>query len=55
MKHWDEGRVYACDTMSGLINKLLMLGGLASAAAVAVMCLVCLVVWLAGGKVATRK
>jgi hypothetical protein len=42
-------------TMKDLINTLLMLGGLAAAGAVAVMCGVCLVVWLAGGKVATRK
>jgi hypothetical protein len=34
---------------------ILMVGGLVAAAAVGVMCAVCLVVWLAGGRVATRK
>ena len=41
--------------MKDLLNTLLMLGGLAAAGAVAVMCLVGLVVWVAGGKAATRK
>jgi len=41
--------------MMDFINKLLMVGGLVAAAAVAVMCGVCLVVWVAGGKTASRK
>ena len=41
--------------MMSFINSLLMLGGLVAAGAVAVMCGVCLVVWVAGGKIATRK
>ena len=41
--------------MIEFINTLLMLGGLVAAGAVAVMCGVCLVVWMAGGKIATRK
>jgi len=41
--------------MIGIINTMLMLGGLVAAGAVAVMCGVCLVVWVAGGKIATRK
>jgi hypothetical protein len=35
--------------MSGILNFLLMLGGLAAAAAVGVMCVVALFVWMAGG------
>jgi hypothetical protein len=41
--------------MINFINSLLMIGGLAAAGAVGVMCAVCLVVWIAGGKIATRK
>ena len=41
--------------MMEFINTLLMLGGLVAAGAVAVMCGVCLVVWMAGGKIASRK
>ncbi len=41
--------------MINFINTLLLFGGLASAAAVAVMCAVCLVVWVAGGKHESRK
>jgi hypothetical protein len=41
--------------MIEIINTILMLGGLVAAGAVAVMCGVCLVVWIAGGKIATRK
>ncbi len=41
--------------MMELINTVLMLAGLIAAGAVAVMCGVCLVVWVAGGKIATRR
>ena len=41
--------------MIEFINTILMLGGMVAAGAVAVMCGVCLVVWMAGGKIATRK
>jgi hypothetical protein len=41
--------------MIEIINTILMLGGLVAAGAVAAMCGVCLVVWIAGGKIATRK
>jgi hypothetical protein len=34
--------------MSGFLHLLLALGGLAAAAAVGMMCLVCLMVWFAG-------
>jgi hypothetical protein len=41
--------------MGVLIDKVLILGGLVASATVAVMCLVCLVVWVAGGKTVSRK
>ena len=41
--------------MFNFINSLLMIGGLVAAGAVAAMCVVCLVVWMAGGKIASRK
>ncbi len=41
--------------MMDFINTFLMVGGLAAAGAVAVMCGVCLVVWVAGGKHVARK
>jgi hypothetical protein len=41
--------------MIEIINTILMLGGVMAAGAVAVMCGVCLLVWMAGGKIATRK
>lgn len=37
------------------IDLILMLGGLAAAAAVALVCMLGVVVWLAGGKSASRK
>lgn len=37
------------------IDLILMLGGFAAAAAVALVCLLGVVVWLAGGPVGTRK
>ncbi|HWA27632.1 MAG TPA: hypothetical protein VG734_18395 [Lacunisphaera sp.] len=41
--------------MNGFIHAMLMLGSFAAAAAVALVCVVGLIVWVAGGKVATRK
>jgi len=35
--------------MSGILNFILMVGGLAAAVAVGVMCVVVLFVWLVGG------
>jgi len=55
VKHWGGLGVIACALMNAFTHALLMLGGFAAAAAVAMVCLVGLVVWLAGGKVATRK
>lgn len=55
MKHRCVPRVYVGVTMNGIIHSLLVLGGLFAAGAVAAMCLVGLVVWVAGGKVAMRK
>jgi hypothetical protein len=37
------------------IDLILMLGGFAAAAAIAVVCLLGMVVWLAGGRSGTRK
>lgn len=41
--------------MISLINTLFLVGGLLAAGAVAVMCLVCLVVWLGGIKPVSWK
>jgi hypothetical protein len=41
--------------MINFINSLIVIGGLLAAGAVAVMCGVCLAVWLAGGKIVSRK
>jgi len=37
------------------IDLILMLGGFAAAAAIAVVCLLGMVVWMAGGRSGTRK
>lgn len=55
VKHSEEVCVLPDITMMDFINTILMLGGLAAASAVAVMCGVCLVVWLAGGNEVVRK
>ena len=47
--------VLAGNTMVNFINTFLMLGGLVAAGVVAVLCAVCLVVWVAGGKRVARK
>lgn len=36
--------------MNNLLDTIILVGGLLAAGAVAVMCLVCLVVWLVGDK-----
>jgi hypothetical protein len=41
--------------MLGFLNTILLVGGMMAAVAVGVMCGVCLFVWLAGGRFATRK
>ncbi len=55
VKLWRRLCVYPDEHMINFINTLLMLGGLVAAAAVAMMCGVCLVVWVAGGKQVSRK
>ncbi len=41
--------------MNELIDTLLMIGALVAAGGVLLMCAVGLVVWIAGGKIVTRK
>lgn len=55
MKPGAGGCVYSPSCMINYINTFFLFAGLAAAAAVAVMCGVCLVVWMAGGKLGTRK
>jgi hypothetical protein len=50
VKPWSFFGVYGFQaSMPDLINFVLILGGLAAAAAVGVMCIVVLFVWMAGG------